>query len=263
MAVRNALLETWSKGERTFGAWNTINSAFVVELLAHEGFAYVCCDQQHGVLDYHDMLAGFQALRGTGTAALTRVLSNNPGAIMKSLDAGADGVVVPMVNNGDEARQAVQACKYPPQGGRSYGPVRASLVKGSRDPDDCSQVACIVMIETADGLSHLDEIVGVDGVDAVYVGPADLSLALGLPPGFDSPELVFKDAIGAILGACKRYGVVPGIQCTSGDMASRYAEMGFQMVTVGADASILRAAFGYELANANGIESTALAGGYS
>jgi 4-hydroxy-2-oxoheptanedioate aldolase len=259
----NALLKAWRDGQVTFGIWSTIDSGFVAEVLGDEQFDYICCDQQHGVIDYSVLLQMLQGIRASRGTAITRVLSNDPGQIMKSLDAGAQGVIVPMVNDTAEAARAVAACKYPPEGSRSYGPVRASVVTGSRDPDELRNVACAVMVETAEGLKNADDIAGTPGVDAIYVGPADLSIALGLPPGFDRPERVFKEAIATVLEACRRNGVVAGIQCTSGEMAQRYAELGFQMITVASDANLLRSAARSQLARARGHEATSVAGGYS
>lgn len=263
MAFENTLLRRWREGEVTFGLWCTIASSFLAEVCAAEGYDYLCCDQQHGVIGYSDLLAMLQGIRAGGGTAITRVLSNDPGAIMKSLDAGAAGVIVPMVDDEEQAARAVAACRYAPDGARSFGPIRAGIVTDSRDPAVLADIACAVMIETAKGLERLDQITSTPGVDAIYVGPADLSIALGLPPGFDRPEPVFKEAIQAVLRSCEKNGVTPGIQCTDGEMAMRYAEMGFRMITVGADANFLRASVRNELAAARGVEAERVAGGYA
>src|ERR687886_2556552 len=147
--MKNPLREVWAEGRTAFGLWAAIPSSFSAELVAGAGADYVCVDQQHGVVDYASMVPMLQAIGAAGAAPITRGLSNDPYRIMKALDAGALGVIVPLVNNAGEATRAVAACRYPPHGIRSYGPIRASSVIGSRDPDDLAgEVMCIVMVET-------------------------------------------------------------------------------------------------------------------
>jgi 4-hydroxy-2-oxoheptanedioate aldolase len=169
---------------------------------------------------------------------LARVPWNEPSIIMKMLDAGAWGVVVPLINTPVDAATAVAACRYPPLGIRSYGPTRASVYAGvdyvSRAND---QVLCIVMIETKQGLENLDAIMSVPGVDACYIGPADLSYALGLPPRTDSDEPAHVAAVARILDSARRHGVVAGIHTGSPAFAARCIQQGFQMVTLTSDAS--------------------------
>src|SRR5271170_3835436 len=156
--------------------------------MAHSGFDWVCVDMQHGMIDFSQMVPMLQGISSTGTAPLVRVPRNEPGIIGKSLDAGAWGVIVPMVNSRQEAEEAVAACRYAPVGIRSYGPLRANLYAGfeyfSRANDE---VLCIVMVETTVAVERVDEIASVPGVDAIYIGPADLSVTLGLPPAPDNP----------------------------------------------------------------------------
>lgn len=263
MSYTNPLTARWRSDQVTYGIWATIDSGFAAEAMSAEAPDYVCVDQQHGVIDYQRALGMFQAIRAGGSTPITRVVQNDPGAIMKSLDAGAAAVIVPLVNTGADAARAVSAFRYPPAGTRSFGPVRAGVVMNSRDPVDLSQVACIVMVETVEGLKRLDEIASTPGVDAIYVGPGDLSLALGLPPAFDRPEPVFKEAIERILKACQRNGIAPGIHCTDGDMAARYAEQGYRLITVANDANLLRSSVRGELARARKRQTTRTVGGYA
>src|SRR5215210_1399192 len=159
MASLNPLKEAWNEGRTAFGLWSVIPSSFSAELVAAAGFDYVCVDQQHGIIDYDSMVPMFQAIRAEGPAPITRVLSNDPFLIMKALDAGAWGVIVPLVNDAEDAARAVAACRYPPRGMRSYGPVRAAGVIGSRDPDDLGgEVLCLVMVETRRALESVEEI---------------------------------------------------------------------------------------------------------
>jgi 4-hydroxy-2-oxoheptanedioate aldolase len=166
----------------------------------------VCVDQQHGVVDYASMVPMLQAIGAAGAAPITRVLSNDPYRIMKALDAGALGVIVPLVNDAGEAANAVAACRYPPHGIRSYGPIRASSVIGSRDPEDLAgEVLCIVMVETREGLENVEEIAATPGIDGIYIGPADLALSLGLPPSTSVTQDAHIEAVRRIREACRKH----------------------------------------------------------
>src|SRR5918997_1300637 len=188
-----------------------------------------------------------------GPAPITGVLSNDPFLIMKALDAGAWGVIVPLVNNAEDAARAVAACRYPPRGVRSYGPVRAAGVIGSRDPEELGgEVLCLVMVETGEGLEKVEEITSTPGVDGVYIGPSDLALSLGLPPTLEVTEDAHLEAVNRIREACHRNGIAAGIHAPSGEWARRHAEAGFDMVTVATDAALLRAAASRELTVARG-----------
>lgn len=233
MAFENGLLTAWQQDTPTFGVWCKIPSLLSAEVVAAEGFDYACVDMQHGAISYEAAVAMLMAIRSRGVTPVTRVLSNDAGTIQRLLDAGSLGVIVPMINNAEEAERAVQACRFPPLGSRSYGPVLAQSVIGSGATTELDKVACIAMVETAEGLEKADEIAATPGVDALYVGPADLALALGLQPGSHAGELA--DAISAIRQACDRHGIAAGIQCANGETARRYREEGFSMITVGAD----------------------------
>lgn len=234
----NQLLDAWSRGDTTYGLWCVVPSTVSAQNVAGRGFDYVCVDQQHGAIGYSDALPMFQVISAQ-TTPLTRVHWNDPGTIMKALDAGAQGVVVPLVSTAEDAERAVAACRYPPDGIRSYGPVIAGMTMGTRDPRQLERVACIAMVETREGLDNLDAIASVPGLDAIYVGPADLALGLGLPPAYEHDEPTHADAITAIREACERHGIVPGIHAADGHMAARRVEEGFRMVTVGQDLSLL------------------------
>jgi 4-hydroxy-2-oxoheptanedioate aldolase len=214
---------------------------------------YVCVDQQHGIIDYDSMVPMFQAIRAEGATPITRVLSNDPFLIMKALDAGAWGVIVPLVNDAEDAARAVSACRYPPQGMRSYGPVRAAGVIGSRDPGVLGgEVLCLVMVETREALERVEEITSTPGVDGIYIGPSDLALSLGLPPTLDVTEDAHVEAVDRIREACHRNGIAAGIHAASGEWARKHAEAGFDIVTVATDAALLRAAASRELTVARG-----------
>lgn len=235
----NPLKAAWARGGSVLGGWAALGSPLAAEMLARSGFDYVCVDNQHGINDYLGTVGLLQAIDCGDTTPLVRVPWNEPGIIGKMLDAGADGVIIPMVNSVAEAEAAVAACRYAPAGARSYGPARAGL----RDPDYFAtaddRVACIPMIETVAAVAAVDDIVAVAGVDAVYVGPADLSVSLGLPPGNNDDAPVFVEALEAIVAACARHGVAAGIHATTA-LTERRLEMGFRMVTVTSDSVAMR-----------------------
>ena len=213
------------------------------EIFAGAGVDYVCVDQQHGVVGYDSMVPMFQAIRAEGSAPLTRVLSNDPFTIMKALDAGAWGVIVPLIGSAEDAARAASACRYPPRGMRSYGPVRAAGVVGSGDPEDLGgEVLCLVMVETREALENVEEIAATPGLDGIYVGPSDLALSLGLQPTLEVTEKEHAEAVRRIREACREHGIAAGIHCPSGEWARRHAEVGFDMVTVATDANLLRGA---------------------
>ena len=235
------LRELWDSGGVTVGGWCAIPSAFSAELMGRCGFDWVCVDTQHGLVGYDQMAAMLQALSITDTPAFVRVPWNLPADIMKALDAGAQGVIVPMVNSVDEARRVVGACRYPPEGYRSWGPIRAALgVDGYRPETGNRRVVVAVMIETAAGVEAADEILSVPGVDAVYVGPNDLAVTHGMMPSTDTYPPEHAALVERILGAALRHGVVHGIHCGSVEMAKRWRDRGFRMFNVTSDAIFMR-----------------------
>lgn len=181
-----------------------------------------------------------QAISTTETVPFVRVPWNEPGIIMKALDAGAYGVIIPIVNTAAEAEAAVRACRYPPRGIRSHGPIRAALY-GGRDyiARGDAEVLCIVQVETKESVDNLDEIVSVPGVDATYIGPADLSLSLGLPPASEHDDPAFVEAIERVLEVCKRHEVAPGAHAGNVMTARKRLEQGFLMVEMCDDAGSL------------------------
>lgn len=253
VASPNPLKEIWAEGKTAFGLWAQIPGSFGVEVGASAGFDYVCVDQQHGVIGYDSMVPMLQAIGAAGAAPISRVLSNDTGLIGKALDAGALGVIVPLVGSAEEAARAVAACRFPPRGIRSYGPIRAAGVVGSGAPEDLDgEVLCVVMVETREGLENLEEIAGTPGLSGIYIGPADLAISLGLPPTTDVVEPEHAEAVRRIREACKKNGIVSGIQCASGEQARNRAQDGFDMVTVASDAVLLRGAARRQLAAARG-----------
>lgn len=235
------LRELWDASEDTLGGWCVIPSAFGAELMGRCGFDWVCIDTQHGLIGYDQMAAMLQALSITATPAFVRVSWNQPDHIMKALDAGAQGVIVPMVGTVEEARRAVAAAKYPPLGTRSWGPIRASLdVPGYGAELANRRTILAAMIETPEGVTNLDEILSVPGVDAVYIGPSDLALGHGIAPTLNVSDPEHEALIVSILDGCKRHQVVAGIHCDSYPTIRRWREIGFQMFTIASDAALMR-----------------------
>ena len=238
----NHVLRAWREGGQTVGAWLSVNSAFTAEVMAHQDFDWLCIDMQHGLIDYPDAVHMMQAISTTDTIPFVRVPWNDPPTIIKVLDAGAYGVVVPLINNRAEAQAAVAAVRYPPDGIRSSGPARATLYGGGGYQGWANdEIACIVMIETAEALDNLDEIMSTSGVDAAYIGPSDLAYAIGMQPTGDNADPKHIETVQRIFDAAKRHGVAPGIHTGSVEYTTRYLQQGFQMVTLGADRGFMGA----------------------
>jgi len=250
-----SLREQWAAGNETLGFWLSVPSFVSAEIAARQPVDYVCIDTQHGVIDYPSAASMLQAIELAGGEPIVRVPWNEPGIIGKMLDAGVQGVVVPMVNTVAEAEAVVRACRYPPLGERSHGPVMAGMRTSDYAAGANDHVATIPMIETVTAVGNIDDILSVPGVDAIYVGPADLSLSLGLPPGNNDDRSEFTEALLTITAACRRHGVVPGIHAT-GALAERRVEQGFHMITVAGDLLSMRTHMAGELAAARGATSS-------
>jgi 4-hydroxy-2-oxoheptanedioate aldolase len=255
-----SLRERWGEGHTTLGAWLSVPSAVSAEAAARTGFDYVCADGQHGTVTDETLIQVIQATLLGGSRPLVRVRWNEPGGIGRALDAGAEAVIAPMIDTRDDAEALVRSVRYPPRGARSFGPIAAL----PRDPDYWTtagdRIAVIPMIETRAALTVLDDILAVDGIDAVYVGPADLSLSLGLPPANNDDRPEFDGALRQIVTACRAHGVVPGIHA-SGALAARRIEQGFRMITVSSDLVALRTRMGEELAEARAAGPPTRSGG--
>ena len=252
MRGRDRLDQCWKEDRPAFGLWGSIPSPLTAELAAAAGVDYVCVDLQHGGADEERMVAMFTAIEARGAVPLARVLYNEPWQINRVLDLGAAGVIVPLVSSAEDARRAVSGCRYPPQGVRSYGPLRAALTVGSADPERLAAGAlCFVMVETRQGLENVEDIAATRGVDGIYIGPSDLSLGLGREPGHGGDLL--EQAITRVREACAGAGIVAGMHCNGGGAEARArAAAGFRLVTVGVDSALFRGRVGDELAAARG-----------
>ena len=258
----NRLRELFADGGSAVGGWCTTPSAVNAELLGVEGYDYVCIDCQHGLIGYDAMVPQMVALARTGTTPLVRVPFNHTPWPGQALDAGAEGVIVPMVNTRDDAERAVAACRYAPDGVRSFGPVRAGLFLNQAPPSEVNrQVLCFVMIETVQAVENAEEICATPGVDGVYVGPADLALSMGVAFGVDELPPAHAEAIDHVAKACAARGIVAGIHTGGGADARRALDSGYRMATVSTDAAIFRQAISAELAAARGEGDTGAGGG--
>ncbi|MBC6456806.1 HpcH/HpaI aldolase family protein [Actinomadura sp. HBU206391] len=240
--------------QRLLGYWIVCDNPVGTERIARAGYDYVCVDGQHGLLDYAGWLAAMTAIDAGGRAAgIVRVPANDPTWIGRALDVGARAVIVPLVNSAEEAAAAVGACRYPPHGVRSFGPMRSALRVGPDPAEANEQVACVVMIETADGLANVEEICAVDGLDGLYVGPSDLTLALGgSTPGDLAVAAPLADALKTIVAAAEAAGIACGMHCGDGATAVQRLDAGFTFATVSSDLGDLELAAAAHLRQALG-----------
>ena len=241
---KNKLKDIFKQGGSAINGWLQIPNSFTAELMANQSWDSLTLDMQHGVIDYSHAISMLQAISTTNVVPLARVNWNEPGQIMKILDAGAYGIICPMVSNRKEAENFVQACMYPPRGYRSYGPIRGLVYGGPDYADEANnEILKFAMIETKESLDNLDEIMQTPGLDGIYIGPADLSLALGEKPSFDKPENdPVYNVIMKILEHAKKNKIIAGIQNAQPEYAQKMIKKGFQLVTIGTDQRFMTAA---------------------
>jgi 4-hydroxy-2-oxoheptanedioate aldolase len=232
----NKIKQLWAQGKPVSLGWISIANTFTAEIMARQGFDAVCVDMQHGVTGLSNLMEMLQAVSATDAAPVVRVGWNEPAAIMKALDFGASAIIVPLINNAAEARKAVSACRYPPVGDRSSGPVRALQIHG---PDYFSkanyEILLMAMIETKEGLNNLEEICATPGVDVIYIGPADLSYALGMAPRADNPDPLHMSTCDRIKEVAHRHGKKVCMHCASAEFAAASVKRGFDMVMITSD----------------------------
>ncbi len=238
----NRIRTIWKAGGAVLNGWLAIPSAFSTETMAHQGWDSLTIDLEHGVVDYQAAVNMLTAISTTNTVPMVRVPWLEPGILMKMLDAGAYAVICPMVNTRADAELLVAYTHYQPRGVRSFGPVRALLYGGADYPEHADDtIVVFAQIETQQALDNLDEILSVEGLDAIYIGPSDLSLALGCRPTFDDVDKPVAEAIDHILARAKSHGVVAGIHNGTPEAALKRIEKGFQFVTVSSDARLIAA----------------------
>lgn len=239
---KNTLKEIWASGGTVVNGWCSIPSSFSAEIMAHQGFDSICIDMQHGMVDYQVAITMLQAISTTPVVPLIRVPWNDPAALMKALDAGAYGVICPMINNKEQAEALVSACKYPPTGIRSFGPIRAKYyggggIHGGGDYHEFANDETLVIpqIETVEAIENIDAILKVPGISAIYVGPSDLAMALGSQPRAGQKDPIVIEARRKIISACKRHGIPAGIHTPSAEVALKMVVEGFQLTTIASD----------------------------
>ena len=261
---KNKLKKMFKEGKPIINGWLQIPSAFSAEVMAHQGWDSCTIDMQHGVIDYPNALNMLQAISTTETTPLARVNWNEPGQIMKILDAGCYGIICPMVSNRKEAENFVQACLYPSKGYRSFGPIRGLLYGGSDYAKHAdNEILKLAMIETKEALEKLEEILDTPNLDGIYIGPADLSLAIGEEPGFDKPEntAAYKEIL-RILEAAKKRNLFTGIHNGSAEYAQKMISKGFNLVTVGSDQRFMSAGAKSAIEKVKGLKKGSDAKGY-
>jgi 4-hydroxy-2-oxoheptanedioate aldolase len=240
---KNKVKKMMAEGKSVINGWLSIPSTASAETMAHQGWDSVTIDMQHGLVDYSNALPMLQTISSTEVTSLVRVNWNEPGQIMKILDAGCYGVICPMVSNKSETERFVQACMYPPNGYRSYGPTRGLIYGGSDYANHAdNEILKFAMIETKESLEKLDEIMSTTGLDGIYIGPADLSLAVGEAPGFDKSENTKTySQILKILEHAKKNNIFAGIHNATPEYAQKMIDKGFNFVTIGSDLKLMSA----------------------
>lgn len=238
----NRLREIWRAGHRANNCWLALGHAFIAELITHQGWDSVTIDMQHGLADYAAMCAMLTAISTGESVPLVRVPWNEPGDVMRALDAGAYGIICPNIETREECERFVGACRYAPLGYRSVGPRRAVLYAGADYMAHANDtLLAIVQVETRKGLENVDQIAAVKGLDMLFVGPSDLGLSLGHEPRIDQTDAVVVEAIDRILATAKRAGIKAGIYCRNPDYAKAMMEKGFDLVTVTSDQEMISA----------------------
>ena len=255
---KNKLKELFKAGKPIINSWLAVPSSFSAEVMANQGWDSLTIDMQHGLIDYPNAVNMLQAISTTETTPMARVNWNEPGQIMKILDAGCYGIICPMVSNRKEAERFVQACQYPPKGFRSFGPIRASIYGGGDYAQHADQeILKLAMIETKEALEKLDEILDTPNLDGIYIGPADLSLAVGEEPGFDKADntKAYKEIL-RILDAAKKRNLLAGIHNGSSEYAQKMLDKGFNLVTVGSDSRYIVSGAKSDLEKLKGIKGS-------
>lgn len=251
--MRKNKLRAVQENAAIINGWLAIPSSYSAEILGYQGYDAVTVDLQHGMIDFASALAMLQALSATPAVPLVRVADNDPAQIMRMLDAGAYGIICPMISTPEEARRFVAACRYPPLGNRSFGPARGLLYGGADYPQHANdEILTLAMIETREGLANLDAILATEGLDGVFIGPNDLSLTLTGSASAESRHPEMLAAVELVVSRCRQQQKIAGIFCTSGEAAARRIREGFQFVTPANDVMQLGRASREAVAQARG-----------
>lgn len=251
----NALRRAWAAGRKTLNGWLSMPCPFAAEVMAHQRWDSLTVDMQHGLIGYQTMVGMLQAISTKEPVPLVRVPWLEPGVVMKSLDAGAYGVICPMVNTAEQAATFVSCCRYPPHGQRSFGPIRALLYAGADYPSGANdEVLAIAMVETREALDNLESILAVPGLDGIYVGPSDLGASLGHAAQLDPEGGEVLDAITTVVRAAKAKDLAAGIHVMAPAYARRMHELGFDFCSIASDSRLLALKAQEVIAAATGTE---------
>ncbi len=237
----NRLRQIWKENHTAINAWLTIPSPWTAEVLAATGFDALTIDMQHGLADYQVTLSMLQAMSSTAVVPLVRAPWNEPSIIMRILDAGAYGIICPMVNTRAQAEAFVSACLYPPAGSRSWGPIRANVYAGDDYVARAGEtILTLAQIETAEAMRNLDDILSVPGLSGVYVGTIDLSISLGLAPPGDLRIAELQAALHQIMENASRHGLVAGVHARVPEESALLEKWGFRLLTTFFDTPALQ-----------------------
>ena len=240
-------------GETVHAGWCMLGSPVVAETMAREGFPAVVLDAQHGLWDVGSLVTGIGAVNHAQAAPVVRVPLDDIALVSRALDFGAEAIIAPMINSAEDARRFAAAAKYPPLGERSWGPLRAMPLQSPRAaPVDYMREAndgtlTFAMIETAEALANVDAIAATPGIDALFVGPFDLSTALSEGKAQDPQAADVEQAIDRICAAAKKADKIPGIYCRDVEGALAMAKRGVRLVVAGNDGTTLRTATAAQL----------------
>lgn len=240
---KNKLREIWAAGNQTINGWLGIPNSMSAEIVANAGFESVTIDMQHGCVPFENVVPMLQAISTTDAVPMIRVPWNEPGIIMRTLDAGAYGLICPMVNTVEEAEALVQACRYPPLGARSNGPFRASIYGGAdyvKHAND--EILVFAMIETEQAIKNLPKILKVKGLDGVYVGPSDLGLSMGEAATLAPTAKKVLNGMKKIADLTNKAGLIAGVHCDGPETIRARYEQGFRFCTLINDSRLLAAA---------------------
>ena len=241
--IKNRIRELWREDKTAIGTWIALGSPIAAEILARMGFDWVLIDSEHSSIDIETVQSIVQAISGTRTAPIVRVPWNDPMSIKRTLDAGAFGIMVPMVNTREDAIRAVEASRYPPRGIRSVGGPRFRLYGGADYFEHSSEeILVIVQIEHINAVNNIDEIISVDGVDAFFIGPNDLAASMNIKLGIDNKDPKHVKAVADALAAGKKHGVPAGILVGNSEAAKQRVDEGFRLVAISSDEGFLMSA---------------------
>ncbi|MGH3631002.1 MAG: HpcH/HpaI aldolase family protein [Sciscionella sp.] len=236
--MASGLKSRLKEGRPLFGAWLQIAGAYGAEVAGMSGFDWIGIDTQHGFIGYDTMLQMIRAASVDGTPVIVRVGANDGAQIGRALDAGADGVIVPMVETREDVQHAIEACKYAPLGVRSWGPMRAALRTKGFTPESANErVVCIPQVETVRGVDNISEIVEVAGVDIVYIGPNDLAISAGLPPDLRQSNPKHVELIDRVIKMCREKGIPVGTHVPTPDDCAEWSNRGFAFQAMYLEAS--------------------------